>query len=76
MLIVDALMRRAFRVLSRIPTVRRSQLIAAAGMVLLLTPLGLWMAMTVAIFKVLLGIWCIAFLIIYVLVWSSPDERI
>jgi len=76
MLFVDVIMRYVFGHLARVPTNLRSQLIGFAGLIVLFTLLGLWVAMTAAIFKFMLGLWCVAILFIYVLVWTSPDERI
>jgi putative flippase GtrA len=76
MIFVHVLMRWVFRHLSRIPRSTRSWLISLCGIAALLAMLLLWASMALGIYKLALGIWGIAVLIIYALVWSSPDERI
>lgn len=52
----------------------RSILITACGLVALFTPLFLWVAWSQWAFWLIIATGCAALLIIYVLIWSSPDE--
>jgi hypothetical protein len=54
--------------------VLRSILITVAGLVALFTPLLLWMAWSQWMFWLVIASGCAALLLIYVLIWSSPDE--
>ena len=76
MVFVHALMRWVFHYLGKIPQTVRSWIIAVCGIAALITPLLLWASMTVGLFKLAIGMWCLAIFIIYVMVWTSPDERI
>lgn len=49
-------------------------LITACGLVALVTPLFLWVAWSPWLFWLALATGCAALLIVYVLIWSSPDE--
>jgi hypothetical protein len=76
MIFVHVLMRWVFHHLSRIPRSTRSWLISLCGIAALLAMLMLWASMVLGIYKLAIGIWSISILIIYILVWSSPDETI
>jgi hypothetical protein len=53
-----------------------SILITACGLLALLTPLFLWVAWSQWAFWLIIAGGCAALLIIYVLIWTSPDEYI
>ena len=73
---VHVLMRWAFHYLSRIPRSTRSWIISLCGMAAMLSMLLMWASMAIGVYKLALSIWGISILIIYIMVWSSPDERI
>jgi hypothetical protein len=56
-------------------TLVRGALITVCGLIALGTPLLLWLAWSKAMFWLVLALGCAALLIIYALIWSSPDER-
>jgi hypothetical protein len=56
-------------------TLVRGALITVCGLFALFTPLLLWLAWSKQTFWLVLALGCIALLIIYALIWSSPDER-
>ena len=53
----------------------RGALITVCGLFALVTPLLLWLAWSKETFWLTMALGCIALLIIYALIWSSPDER-
>jgi hypothetical protein len=53
----------------------RGALITVCGLFALVTPLLLWLAWSKTMFWLIMAIGCAALLIIYALIWSSPDER-
>ena len=53
----------------------RGILITACGLVALFTPLVLWVAWSQWAFWLIIAAGCAALLILYVLIWTSPDER-
>jgi hypothetical protein len=57
-------------------TLVRGVLITVCGLFALFTPLLLWLAWSKAMFWLVMAGGCTALLIIYVLIWSSPDERL
>jgi hypothetical protein len=52
----------------------RGALITVCGLVALLTPLLLWVAWSPQTFWLVTASGCAALLIIYVIIWTSPDE--
>ena len=50
-----------------------SILITACGLAVLFTPLFLWVAWSQWAFWLIIAAGCAALLIIYVLIWTSPD---
>ena len=52
----------------------RGILITICGLVALFTPLLLWMAWSQWMFWLIIAFGCASLLIIYLLIWSSPDE--
>jgi hypothetical protein len=56
-------------------TLVRGALITVCGLIALVTPLLLWLAWSKQTFWLVLALGCAALLIIYALIWSSPDER-
>jgi hypothetical protein len=52
----------------------RSALITVCGLIALFTPLLLWTAWSQWMFWLIIATGCAALLIIYFLIWSSPDE--
>lgn len=55
--------------------VLHSILITVCGLVALFTPLLLWLAWSPWAFWLCMAAGCAALLIIYGLIWSSPDEH-
>lgn len=76
MIFVHVLMRWAFHHLSKIPRSTRSWIISLCGIAALVAMLMMWASMALGVYKLSIGIWCIAILIIYIMEWSSPDETI
>lgn len=76
MLFVQGLMGALQHQLSRIPRGVRHRVISLCGFICLATPLALWISMTIWGFKLILGVFCIAMLLLTLMIWSSPDERI
>jgi hypothetical protein len=54
--------------------VLRSILVTACGLGALFTPLFLWIAWSPWAFWLIMAGGCAALLIIYVLIWTSPDD--
>jgi hypothetical protein len=76
MLFVQGFMAWVYRVLSRVPRPIRYRLISLCGFILLVTPLALWISMTLWGMRLVLAIWLGAMLVLSLMIWSSPDERI
>ena len=57
-----------------LPSRLRKGAITVCGLVALISPLLLWMAWSTTMFWAILAAGCGAILVIYLLVWSSPDE--
>lgn len=55
-------------------SVLRSILVTACGLGALFTPLFLWIAWSPWAFWLIMAGGCAALLIIYVLIWTSPDD--
>jgi hypothetical protein len=53
----------------------RGILITVCGLIALFTPLLLWVAWSKGMFWLIIAGGCAALLIIYALIWSSPDEH-
>jgi hypothetical protein len=53
----------------------RGVLITVCGLFALFTPLLLWLAWSQWTFWLIMALGCAALLVIYALIWSSPDER-
>ena len=75
MLLAHASIRWSTMQLARIPRGVRSTIISICGFVALVMPLALWAAMTVGLFKLAFVVWCLALVIIGVMVSTSPDEK-
>jgi hypothetical protein len=76
MLFVQAIMAALKRLLERVPRGTRNRLISVCGIVLLFTPLALWLSITLWGMRLVLAIWLGAMIVLSLLIWSSPDERI
>ena len=64
------------RLLVQIPHGIRHRIISLCGFVCLVTPLALWISMTVWGFRLILIVFSCAMLLLTLMIWSSPDERI
>jgi hypothetical protein len=53
----------------------RDILVTICGLMALLTPLLLWVAWSKALFWLIMAGGCTALLVIYVLIWTAPDEH-
>lgn len=62
--------------LARIPRGMRQDAISTLGMIALATPLMLWMAWSPLMFRIVLYGGVTAIFLIYMLIWSSPDETL
>lgn len=51
-------------------------MISLCGFICLATPLALWVSMTIWGMQLVLAIWLGAMIVLSLLIWSSPDERI
>ena len=76
MLFVQAFMAALRQRLERIPGGIRYSIISLCGFIYLATPLALWISMTIWGMQLVLAIWLGAMIILSLLIWSSPDERI
>lgn len=76
MLFVQGIMAALKRFLERVPRGVRYQLISVCGFICLLTPLALWVSMTVWGMRLILAVWLGAMIVLSLMIWSSPDERI
>ena len=76
MIFIQGLMGALQRLLAHIPRSVRHRLISMCGFLCLLTPLALWISMTVWGFRLILTVFCCAMLLLTLLIWSSPDDRI
>ena len=76
MLFVQGFMAALQRHLARVPRSIRYRLISLCGFICLATPLALWISMTLWGMRLILAIWLGAMIVLSLLIWSSPDERI
>jgi len=76
MLFVQAFMAALRRRLEKIPGGIRYPVISLCGFICLATPLALWISMTLWGMQLVLAIWLGAMIVLSLLIWSSPDERI
>jgi hypothetical protein len=76
MLFVQGIMGALQRVLARIPREMRYRIISLCGFICLITPLALWISMTVWGMRLILAIWLGSMIVLSLMIWSSPDERI
>ena len=76
MLFVQAFMAALRQRLERIPGGIRYGVISLCGFICLTTPLALWISMTLWGMQLVLAIWLGAMIVLSLLIWSSPDERI
>lgn len=76
MIFIQGLMGALQRLLSHIPRGVRHRLIAFCGFVCLVTPLALWISITMWGFKLILIVFGCSMLLLTLMIWSSPDERI
>jgi len=76
MLFVHIFMGTLQRLFARVPRSVRYRLMAICGAICLITPLALWISMTAWGLRLVLAIWLVAMILLAMLVWSSPDERI
>ena len=76
MIFVQGIMAALQRQLARIPRTVRYRIIAACGFLCLFAPLALWISMTVWGFQLILTVFFAAILLLTLMIWSSPDERI
>jgi hypothetical protein len=53
----------------------RDILVTLCGLMVLLVPLLLWVAWSKWLFWLIMAGGCTALLVIYVLIWTAPDER-
>ena len=56
-------------------TLVRGALITVCGLAALFTPLLLWFAWSKGTFWLVMAGGCAALLVIYVIIWTSPDEH-
>ena len=64
------------RLLARVPRGIRYRIISLCGFICLVTPLALWISMTVWGFQLILTVFCGSMLLLTLMIWSSPDDRI
>ncbi|MFT7574146.1 MAG: hypothetical protein ACI9XZ_000509 [Alphaproteobacteria bacterium] len=76
MLFVQGIMGALQRLLARIPRDMRYRIISLCGFICLVTPLALWISMTIWGFQMILTVWFASMIILSLMIWSSPDERI
>ncbi len=76
MLFVQGIMGVLQRLLARVPRGVRHRIIALCGFICLATPLALWMSMAVWGVSLVLAVFLAAFVVLSLMIWSSPDERI
>ena len=76
MLFVQGLMAALQRLLARIPRDIRYRIISLCGVICLVTPLALWISMTVWGMQLILTVWFVSMVVLSLMIWSSPDERI
>ena len=76
MLFMQGIMSALQRLLARIPREVRYRIISLCGFICLVTPLALWISMTIWGFQLILTIWFASMIILSLMIWSSPDERI
>ena len=62
--------------LARVPRAARYRVITLCGLICLFAPLALWVAMAVWGMRLVLAIWLTAIIVLSLMIWSSPDERI
>ena len=76
MLFVQGIMGALQRLLARIPRDIRYRIISFCGIICLVTPLALWISMTIWGFQLILTVWFASMIVLSLMIWSSPDERI
>ncbi len=76
MIFVQSLMSALQRLLAKVPRGIRYQIISYCGLIALATPLALWLSMTLWGMRLILAVFFTAILLISLMVWSSPDDRI
>ena len=76
MLFVQGIMAALQRLLARIPRAVRYRIISVCGLICLATPLALWISMTVWGFQLILSVFFVSMVVLSLMIWSSPDERI
>lgn len=76
MLFMQGIMGALQRLLARIPRSVRYRIISLCGMICLATPLALWISMTVWGLQLILTVWFASMIVLSLMIWSSPDERI
>jgi ABC-type uncharacterized transport system permease subunit len=76
MLVVQGIMAALQRVLSKIPRSVRQNIISFCGFICLFTPLALWLSITIWGMRLILAVWLTAMIVLSLMIWSSPDERI
>jgi uncharacterized membrane protein len=73
---IDRIIELFRQVLERIPKHVRQSAISFLGMTALVSPLFLWMTWSPLSFRIVLYGGVSAVLLIYLLIWSSPDEEL
>ena len=76
MLFIQGMMGALQRLLARIPRDVRYRIISLCGFICLVTPLALWISMTICGFQLILTIWFASMFVLSLMIWSSPDEWI
>jgi peptidoglycan/LPS O-acetylase OafA/YrhL len=76
MILVQGMMAALERLLRRIPRWIRLRLISVCGIACLTAPLLLMMSMSIWYFQLILTVWFACMLVLSLMIWSSPDERI
>lgn len=73
---VDQALDHARKLLGKMPKGVRQAVISVLGMIALASPLLLWMAWSPLAFRIVLYGGTTAILLLYALIWSSPDETL
>lgn len=76
MLFVQGIMGALQRWLALVPRGIRYRIISTCGLICLFAPLALWISMTIWGFQLILTVWFVAMVVLSLMIWSSPDERI
>lgn len=76
MLFMQSIMGVLQRLLGRIPRSVRYPIMSFCGFICLATPLALWISMTVWGLQLILAVWFASMIVLSLMIWSSPDERI